>query len=124
MDYRILQINCRRAASAAFQENVGRQGTFPHGIEILTAADFYAVSVRKNAYLNVSTYIAQFEEYREPLIEHLIHRKVDHWDCSIRELTSKALHNLAPAVSVSFFSIETVRIIMVKFLRRLLTCFK
>lgn len=49
----ILQINCRRAASAAFQENVGRQGTFPHGIDILTTADFFAVSVRKNAYLSI-----------------------------------------------------------------------
>lgn len=104
--YVSLQINCRRAASAAFQENVGRQGTFPHGIEILVAADFYTVSVRKNAYLNVSTYIAQFSEYTKPLIEHLITRKIDHWDCSIRELTAKALYNLTPLAAD--FMIETV----------------
>lgn len=47
------EINCRRAASAAFQENVGRQGSFPHGIEILTTADYFAVGVRSNAYLNI-----------------------------------------------------------------------
>ncbi|KAK9871289.1 hypothetical protein WA026_011559 [Henosepilachna vigintioctopunctata] len=91
------EINCRRAASAAFQENVGRQGTFPHGISILTCADFFAVSVRNNAYLEIAPYIAQFEEYTLPLVEHLIERKVDHWDCIIRELTAKALHNLTAA---------------------------
>lgn len=47
------EINCRRAASAAFQENVGRQGSFPHGIEILTTADYFAVGVRSNSYLNI-----------------------------------------------------------------------
>ncbi|PSN56928.1 Tubulin-specific chaperone D [Blattella germanica] len=90
------EINCRRAASAAFQENVGRQGTFPHGIDILTTADYFAVGVRSNAFLNISVYIAQFEEYTVPLINHLIERKLGHWDTVIRELTSKALHNLTP----------------------------
>uniref|UniRef100_A0A8C6P4W4 Tubulin-specific chaperone D n=1 Tax=Nothobranchius furzeri TaxID=105023 RepID=A0A8C6P4W4_NOTFU len=62
-------INCRRAASAAFQENVGRQGTFPHGIDILTAADYFAVGNLSNCYLTISV---------------------------IRELASEALHNLTP----------------------------
>ncbi|XP_047100592.1 tubulin-specific chaperone D [Schistocerca piceifrons] len=90
------EINCRKAASAAFQENVGRQGTFPHGIDILTTADFFAVSSRTNAYLNISVYIAQFEEYTLPLINHLVERKVDHWDIAIQDLAAKALHNLTP----------------------------
>ena len=38
---------------AAFQENVGRQGTFPHGIEILTSVDYFTVGSRTNAYLNL-----------------------------------------------------------------------
>lgn len=96
------QINCRRAASAAFQENVGRQGTFPHGIDILTVADFFTVSVRNNAYLTISPFIAQFNEYTIPMIDHLINRKVDHWDCVIRELTAKALHNLTSKVMSKF----------------------
>lgn len=100
----IFQINCRRAASAAFQENVGRQGTFPHGIEILTTADFFSVSVRSNAYLNISVFVAQFEEYTQALIDHLLTRKVDHWDAHIRELTCKALHNLTPQVKFTFLN--------------------
>uniref|UniRef100_A0A1B6E9Z8 Tubulin-specific chaperone D n=1 Tax=Clastoptera arizonana TaxID=38151 RepID=A0A1B6E9Z8_9HEMI len=88
------EINCRRAASAAFQENVGRLGNVPHGIDVVTTADYFAVGVRKNAFLNISTYIAQYEEYTTSLIDHVLQRKVDHWDPVIRELTAKALHNL------------------------------
>ncbi|GLG98265.1 Tubulin-specific chaperone D [Gryllus bimaculatus] len=89
-------VNCRRAGSAAFQENVGRQGTFPHGIDILTAADYFSVGVRNNAFLNISVFIAQFEEYTQVLINHLVDKKVEHWDVAIRELSAKALHNLTP----------------------------
>lgn len=90
------EINCRRAASAAFQENVGRQGNFPHGIEILTIADYFEVGVRNHAYLKISTQIAQYEEYTKSLIDHLITRKITHWDTTIRELSAKTLFNLTP----------------------------
>ncbi|KAE8283277.1 Tubulin-specific chaperone D Beta-tubulin cofactor D Tubulin-folding cofactor D [Larimichthys crocea] len=89
-------VNCRRAASAAFQENVGRQGTFPHGIDIVTAADYYAVGNLNNCYLNISVYIASFPEYTKAMIDHLISMKINHWDGVIRELSTKALHNLTP----------------------------
>lgn len=62
------EINCRRAASAAFQESVGRLRTFPHGIEILTKADFFSVGIRTNAYLEISNYIAQYADYSFALI--------------------------------------------------------
>nr|XP_033817099.1 tubulin-specific chaperone D isoform X1 [Geotrypetes seraphini] len=89
-------VNCRKAASAAFQENVGRQGTFPHGIEILTAADYFSVGNRVNCFQNISVYIAGFPEYTLPMIDHLVSKKINHWDSVIRVLSSKALHNLTP----------------------------
>ncbi|XP_042304355.1 tubulin-specific chaperone D isoform X2 [Sceloporus undulatus] len=79
-------INCRRAAS----------GTFPHGIDILTAADYFAVGNRANCFLNISVYIAGFSEYTQPMIDHLVNMKINHWDGVIRELSTKALHNLTP----------------------------
>ncbi|XP_064126499.1 tubulin-specific chaperone D isoform X1 [Loxodonta africana] len=88
-------VNCRRAASAAFQENVGRQGTFPHGIDILTTADYFAVGNRSNCFLVISVFIAGFPEYTQPMIDHLVAVKISHWDRVIRELSAKALQNLA-----------------------------
>ncbi|KAM6957131.1 tubulin-specific chaperone D [Aplochiton taeniatus] len=89
-------LNCRRAASAAFQENVGRQGTFPHGIDIVTAADYFAVGNLNNCYMKISVYIASFPEYTKAMIDHLLAMKINHWDGVIRELSTKALHNLTP----------------------------
>jgi hypothetical protein len=47
------EINCRRAAAAAFQENVGRQGNFPHGMEIIALADYITVANRVNSFTKV-----------------------------------------------------------------------
>jgi tubulin-specific chaperone D len=86
-------LTCRRAASAAFQENVGRQGKFPHGIDIVTAADYFSVGMRNNAYLEVSIFIAQYQEYDKLLIKHLLEKKIVHWDTSIRELAAMVCMN-------------------------------
>ena len=90
------EINCRRAAAAAFQENVGRQGhqNFPHGIEILTAADYFTLGVRSNAYLKICVFVAQFEKYRRPLMAHIYEVKLFHWDIAVRELSARALSNM------------------------------
>ena len=44
---------------AAFQENVGRQGTFPHGINILTTADYFALGNINNAYLDIRSVVGE-----------------------------------------------------------------
>lgn len=88
------EVNCRRAASAAFQENVGRQGTFPHGIDIVTTCDYFAVGNRQNCYYVLSVFIAKFSEYTEPLIDHLQHVMIAHWDANVREQVSHAFSKL------------------------------
>lgn len=93
------EINCRRAASAAFQENVGRQGNqnFPLGIEIITVADYFTLGKRNNAYLNIAPEIARMADYHhEVLMWHLLDVKVRHWDIDIRSLAAKAIAMLAP----------------------------
>ncbi|PHZ15957.1 ARM repeat-containing protein [Rhizopus microsporus ATCC 52813] len=98
------EINVRRASSAAFQENVGRQGIFPHGIDIIQVADYFSVGNRNNAFLNIAAEIAKFEEYRYHLIDHLINITSKHWDKAMRVLASKALYNLAPLDPIYFMN--------------------
>jgi hypothetical protein len=53
------EINVRRAASAAFQENVGRQGVFANGIDIIQTANYFSLGNRNHSFLSVSLEIAQ-----------------------------------------------------------------
>ncbi|CAE6412425.1 hypothetical protein ACGC1H_005473 [Rhizoctonia solani] len=85
------EVHVRRAASAAYQEAVGRTGAIPHGIDILSATDFYAVSIRRNAFLVAAPQVAVFAEYRRPLIEHVMKTTLRHWDPKMRVLGSQAL---------------------------------
>jgi len=73
------EVNCRRAVAAAFQENVGRQGDYPHGIDIVNTADYFALSSRANSYLNVAVCIAQYEGYLYPFVDELLRSKIGHW---------------------------------------------
>jgi hypothetical protein len=92
------EVNCRRSASASFQEAVGRQGSasFPNGIAVLTTADYFSLGNRSNAYTAIAKTVAGFSEYRRPIIQHLHKVKLSHWDKHIRELSAKSLHNLTP----------------------------
>ena len=85
------EVNCRRAASAAFQENVGRHGNFPHGIDILTLADYHAVGRRSDCYLKLAPAIAEYKEYEKAIIDHLARVRVTHWDENIRSLSAESL---------------------------------
>ncbi|KAF7978518.1 hypothetical protein HWV62_45689 [Athelia sp. TMB] len=85
------EIHIRRAASAAFQEHVGRMGLFPHGIDVLRKTDFYAVSVRRNSFIVAAAQVAEHLEYRAPLINHLLTVTLRHWDVSMRQLGAQSL---------------------------------
>ncbi|KAK5823035.1 tubulin folding cofactor D C terminal-domain-containing protein [Linnemannia elongata] len=88
-------INIRRASSAAFQENVGRMGIFPHGIDIVTVADYFSIGNINNSFLNVAPYIAGFEEYRRYLSEHLVDVVIGHWDIAVREVAAESMARIA-----------------------------
>ena len=93
------EINCRRAASAAFQENVGRQGNanFPFGIEIITIADYFSLGNRSQAYGIIAPQVAKMDpEILQSSVQHLHQTKLCHWDRDIRELASKCLASMVP----------------------------
>lgn len=85
------EIHIRRAASAAFQEHVGRTNFFPHGIDVLGKTDFYAISGRRSAFLTAAPQVAEHPEYRSHLIDHLLNVVLRHWDIGMRELGSQSL---------------------------------
>ncbi|KAI0720503.1 TBCD protein [Cerioporus squamosus] len=85
------EIHIRRAASAAFQEYVGRTSLFPHGIDVLRKTDFYAVGVRRNSFTIAAPEVAEHEEYRPFLIDHLLSVTLRHWDPAMRQIAAALL---------------------------------
>ncbi|CDS02232.1 hypothetical protein, partial [Sporisorium scitamineum] len=88
-------VSIRRAASAAFQESVGRLALFPHGIDVIRMTDFYAVSVRRSAFLECAVKVAGFEEYRGYLLDHLVDVVTVHWDPAMRRLGAQSVALIA-----------------------------
>ncbi len=88
-------VSIRRAASAAFQESVGRLSLFPHGIDVIRMTDFYSVSVRRTAFLECAVTVAAFEEYRGYLLDHLVDVVTVHWDPAMRRLGAQSIALIA-----------------------------
>lgn len=91
------EVNCRRAASAAFQENVGRQGNinFPRGLDIMAIADYFSLGNRKSSYLKLAPVIAAMSpKIHEHLWIHLLSTKIHSWDEDIRTLAASAIGRL------------------------------
>ncbi|KAH9841553.1 TBCD protein [Rhodofomes roseus] len=85
------EIHIRRAASATFQEFVGRTSLFAHGIDVLRKTDFYSVGIRRNAFLLAAPEVAEHLEYRLSLIDHLLSVTLRHWDPQMRQLGAQSL---------------------------------
>ncbi|KAH8104609.1 TBCD protein [Cristinia sonorae] len=101
------EVHIRRAASAAFQECVGRTSLCPHGIPVLGKIDFFSVGLQRNAFLVAAPEVAKYEDYRQALIDHVIGTTIRHWDPNMRELGAQSLREicrldmgaLAPAIA-------------------------
>lgn len=109
------EISVRRAASAAYQEGVGRhpEGVFPHGIFVLSQADFFAVGQRRASFLEVAPNIYQLSEYQAPILEYLVDTSCLHWDREVRELAGQCLGKLvslseASSVAKSSQSVQSL----------------
>lgn len=85
----------RRAASAAYQELVGRQSSqsdrVPKGITVLTMMDYHAVGSRRGAF-EAAVNVAKVDyRYRTGIVNWCVDRGVGHWDEKGREGVSKVL---------------------------------
>jgi hypothetical protein len=88
------EVGVRRAASAAFQEGVGRLGLYPQGIDVLGKTDFYSVSVRRKAFTVAAPGVGVHQVYRDALLEHLHNTTLRHWDAAMRIAAASALVEL------------------------------
>jgi hypothetical protein len=61
----------------------------------LTEADYFTLSNRVNAFLNVSCFVGQFKEYLPGMLHHLAFVQLKHWEPAMRELASQALSVLS-----------------------------
>jgi tubulin-specific chaperone D len=85
----------RRAASAAYQELVGRQSPsndrVPEGIAVLSMMDYHAVGSRRGGFEAAGKVASIDRRYRAGIIEWCISRGVSHWEQKGREGVAKVL---------------------------------
>lgn len=85
------EISCRRAASAAFQEFVGRSQCVPYGIQIIGEVHFYSINNKERCFGELASVCLNYDHYHEALINHLLQISLKCFDKSIRCLASHCL---------------------------------
>jgi hypothetical protein len=88
----------RRAASAAYQELVGRQSSgierVPAGITVLAMMDYHAVGSRRGGF-EVAVQVSSVDvRYRRGIVDWCISRGVGHWEEKGREGVARVLGNV------------------------------
>lgn len=90
------EVHVRRAAGAALQENIGRQGFQAFGtkgIRLTQAVDYFGLGSRERSYAEIAPVVSKLGHF-DFLFLHLLHCRVSHWDISIRLLAAKSLAGL------------------------------
>eukprot|EP00767_Chilomastix_cuspidata_P002591 gnl/Chilomastix_cuspidata/2714.p1 GENE.gnl/Chilomastix_cuspidata/2714~~gnl/Chilomastix_cuspidata/2714.p1 ORF type:complete len:1289 (+),score=426.76 gnl/Chilomastix_cuspidata/2714:256-3867(+) len=104
---------CRRAAAAAFQELVGRQGSseavtlgaesahlprterglIPGGIELVTVLEYNALGTKRSSFLSLAPRVAQICDgvYADALLAHVLSFPLVHWDEKMRAIAAETL---------------------------------
>jgi len=95
------EVNCRRSAAAALQENLGRQGAeaFPLGLSLVAlASDYFSLGSRRRAFLSLGPQVGLLDaRVNRRLLDHLQARRVGHWDRAMRTLAAGAMQLLGMA---------------------------
>jgi hypothetical protein len=69
------EINCRRAASAALQEHVGRVGLVPHGLDLIGITDYFKLGSLRSSYQDVGAVVCAYPEYGPWLVDAVGEKK-------------------------------------------------
>ncbi|KNH07579.1 Beta-tubulin cofactor D [Perkinsela sp. CCAP 1560/4] len=86
------EVTVRRAASAAYQELVGRHCASPKEIQVVLATNFHAVANRTQSYIKVASELAVLDpSLGRSFVQRLCRRQVNHWDRDIRILSAKSI---------------------------------
>ena len=76
------------------------------GIDIVTAADYFTLGQRANAFLEVLPQCAAMGDYGPPLAHHLATNKLQHWEPALRQLAAEALGRLTAVHQLQAVLIE------------------
>ena len=62
----------------------------------MTEADYFTLGLQKNAYLNVAIFVASYDAYFKPFVEHLCYQKLRHWDLEMKRIAACSLSLMCP----------------------------